>query len=200
VKRRKYARGTIPLVKRRLFNLLAGLSLLLCVGTAVLWVRSYWRADAIEKQTATATISALSDRGLLSLRHDTLDTTFAGYNQGPHGWLIIHLPAFAFQPTAVGPGVRWDYHLSGFWWQARDKGSAKTGQYTGSFWWAFWQVVIPYPAILVPLAILLALAIRQIRLDRSRSPGLCSTCGYDLRATPDRCPECGTVPKNSPET
>ena len=35
------------------------------------------------------------------------------------------------------------------------------------------------------------LAIKNSRSDTRRRRGLCECCGYDLRASADRCPECG---------
>ena len=55
-------------------------------------------------------------------------------------------------------------------------------------------------ALPLPLALLLALGIPAWRADvwlrwriRERRRGRCAACGYDLRATPERCPECGRL-------
>lgn len=57
---------------------------------------------------------------------------------------------------------------------------------TGYAW-----TVIPLWMIAVPLAVLPAVWV-AVRM-RSKPAGRCRNCGYDLRATPDRCPECGHV-------
>ena len=60
---------------------------------------------------------------------------------------------------------------------------------------------VDYPALYPPLAIVLTVAtfylLRYRKIMRRIEHGHCVRCDYDLRATPDRCPECGWVPKNS---
>jgi hypothetical protein len=52
--------------------------------------------------------------------------------------------------------------------------------------------------LFIPAAILPFFWIRRfVRNRRAKRIGLCLRCGYDLRATPDRCPECGGVPANA---
>ena len=48
-------------------------------------------------------------------------------------------------------------------------------------------------ALALAAAPTLWLAARRAR-RRARPPSVCPRCGYDLRATPGRCPECGAAP------
>ena len=73
---------------------------------------------------------------------------------------------------------------------------------------AYWQVLssspelkmlllhvpITYFAVVFAIYPTLAFIRGPLRHHRRRKRGLCVTCGYDLRGSPGRCPECGTTP------
>jgi hypothetical protein len=60
----------------------------------------------------------------------------------------------------------------------------------------FYRLGIPDWLAMIGLSVLPIIAWKRHWRDRKRrrlEQGLCVACGYDLRATPERCPECGTV-------
>jgi hypothetical protein len=50
------------------------------------------------------------------------------------------------------------------------------------------------PLVCLMLAALWAVLVMRRRRRARRAGRRCVQCGYDLRATPQRCPECGSVP------
>lgn len=52
--------------------------------------------------------------------------------------------------------------------------------------WAVQDLLTPW----IPLSVLV---VTRFLLPRRFAEGMCRNCGYDLRASPERCPECGMI-------
>jgi hypothetical protein len=82
-----------------------------------------------------------------------------------------------------------------FIWRSRPPGSLDSPKLLGFGYARTMRTLILYVPNWFVMIVALAVAWRVIR--RARKPqypqGFCPNCGYDLRASPDRCPECGTA-------
>lgn len=55
---------------------------------------------------------------------------------------------------------------------------------------------LPHWSVALPTAAVYALVAPSVRRRRHTRRSHRPRCGYDLRATPGRCPECGTAPEH----
>ncbi len=60
---------------------------------------------------------------------------------------------------------------------------------------AIWLVAVPLWSVAAPAGLLtFGLTLGSARTWRRVADGKCAACGYDLRGSAGRCPECGTAP------
>jgi hypothetical protein len=162
---------------RRGFFVIALCSILLWLGAAGLFLRgirytehiNYWNGEGEYSYQAWS-----DDRGIELWR--TTTTSADGF------WF----DEFKRDQDYVDPYPFESYRFAGFQYKVLVEG------YT-PFW--TWCVRIPQWWLLsAPLIPPAWWVWRRRKTRRSERSGLCTNCGYDLRATPNRCPECGTIP------
>ena len=176
-------------MKRPLLNLLTALSLVVCVAACVLWVQSYWYFEQVRYGKVPIAIRLNSQSGICKA---DWTTQWPGLSYG-----------LATQHKMLRPIDRdrgSGYFLRECSVQVGSFGYRRTVQPVGNRPPAagtpttFTIVTAPHWGLALPAAVLPALALFRWRRSRSRPrAGLCPVCGYDLRATPGRCPECGTL-------
>jgi hypothetical protein len=181
---------------KRIFSSFAAISLLLCFATTALWVRSYWVWDVVFWDRARGGFVLLDQRHLQSSRgtisydlHVTrASSPFAVSDQG-YGIIWYRFDLTNPAPSRYGLNLweRLGFVLHKY---RTDLVFGVHGEYL--------TIGTPFWFLLVLFALPPGYALFRLRTnlvcDRSLAQGLCSSCGYDLRATPDRCPECGTIP------
>jgi hypothetical protein len=170
-------------------TLTLALSLVLCLLVLACWVRSYWVRDCWSWGTPHSDNILASSAGRL-LYADA---------EWPNTIPIRKLERRAEQRSApfwIDHVDHTDgFHVLGFEF-TREAFPYHQGNVTLSFFLPVWRVIaIPYWA---PFALLtlhpLARTLAPLHRTRRRRQLRCVACGYDLRASPGRCPECGTAP------
>jgi hypothetical protein len=150
--------------------MLGGLTalLVLCVATCVLWVRSYSVIEGlIWRYSHLASAGCATGPGPLYLGWST-------EQELPDSPRLEYVHIAVQYPLAeAAPPV---FEFAGF----GIHNSATMHTLRIPFWFT--------------VTLILAMGAVIVRYGRKPLDGLCAKCGYDMRATPDRCPECGTIP------
>lgn len=183
-------------MKRRLLQLAVLLSIVLGVSAIGLWVASHWYGFK-------ATVRTVTDSGqYFVLRSFAVGSRYGGitisnsYVIERHGSVPRPFPPVPFKFSteinsfAETPPSVLELHRRTYWrfkhYVIELPDSATQSNWRIPFW-----AVVP-PCAVLPL-IHLRRKLRERRERRYAKTGRCVVCGYDLHATPDLCPECGTL-------
>lgn len=200
-------------VKRPLLMAIAGISLLLCVGTLAMWTRSFFRYDTAEwggrvddDPPRWRVWWFQSGRGGLALTvHVTTKVPMPKYSPEEMIWKTSIKPFARFPADHVldagsltDTQYPWAHDERTAWFLGfgtRGEVRPTLEAVGGRAWMDRWSraVIIPYAAVAVATGVppVLWLARRRREGRGARRLGHCPACGYDLRATPWGCPECG---------
>jgi hypothetical protein len=179
-------------IARWLFLAAAAISMLLCIATIAVWARGGWiggnRFKPIVRNWGYLTdgrlgmVQVVVEHGAKPVFGPVLPKT-----QARSTWFSQQIAA----------GIQWSAFNYGFAFEHgpsvafKDFGGRSQGMIIGTRT----LIALPYGAVIAMFAVLPMISLVRWGRRASQIPaGICAKCGYDLRATPDRCPECGTVP------
>ncbi len=176
-------------LRRIIFNALTVLSLLLCAAAMGLWVRSYWRTDAVIRfrHISEACRLCVSGGRIVIDNAPQRSDEQRKFDQLQRRINVLFSQASIYYTHVPQPAevIQAEAELDSLIMEQRHLRFSSGWSYSTA--WAL-------PPMVTILAVAPALAwIRRQRHRRRRLSGACRHCGYDLRATPTRCPECGTI-------
>jgi hypothetical protein len=156
-----------------------------------MWIRSYFRVDTIGWSNSSHFIDVVSSGGRINVTH----TDWGGHTAWQAGWSVHSLPRAQARPhwetTIHNSGRRC---FLGFEWTDAIWPMQDSKQIYFFYIPTYSLRAVPYWFVALLLAMPDLVRLRTALRRRARlRKNLCPNCAYDLRATPDRCPECGEV-------